>query len=71
MTTQELINRAELSDRVFNLLGPTYSLCVEEGLPQESQDTILVYLIAQLQEKGLISSEVAPDLLLKDFNNRL
>lgn len=71
MTTQELINRAELSDRIFEALSHTYSYTVKMKYDEKEQRNVMERAVGFRQQDGSIPFEVSPQEAVREFFNRL
>lgn len=69
MTTQELINKAELSDRIFELLTDVYKRTVKQEA--EVQYRKMKDEARLCKQEGLLPSDMTDTHIVREFFNRL
>jgi len=69
MTTQELINKTELSDTIFELLSPVYARTNNDDT--EVQYRKMKMRANDYKEQGLLPSNLTDTTIVREFFNRL
>jgi hypothetical protein len=68
---QELIKKAELSDKIFNALSDAYALAVKRGDDEAEQRRVLLTAAGFEKQWGNIPSGISTEEMVEIFFNRL